>query len=252
MQYLRILLRGVLIVILLIDIVSRLLFRPLVFGYNLNWALGARRKWAIRTMKSLGIQLEVDGNPPSGNHIFVGNHRGYLDPIIVLRDVLAIPVAKSEVASWPLIGKGAKASGIMFVKRDSKISRADTLDAMKEVIKSGYPVLVYPEGTTHTQPTTIEFRQGAFKMAFREGFTVVPMALEFEDINDAWIGEETFFQHFVRCFGRPVTRIKIGYGQPIKVDELAPVVAKTRNWIDQKLLKFREEFEQNQFTPTQL
>lgn len=231
-----------------IHVVGSLLFEATILRYDLNRLLSTRRKWAVRTLKNIGVQIEIQGSPPEGNHIYLGNHRSYLDPIVVLCNLKAVPVAKAEVASWPLIGYGAKISGIMFVRRESKTSRANTLDAMKEVLQSGYSVLVYPEGTTHTLPHTMDFRLGAFKLAAKEGFRVVPIAMDYEDINDAWIGEEGFAEHFLRCFGRPVSRIKIAYGEPVEVDNPIAVSKEIRDWIDKKLTLFRLEFEQKKFT----
>lgn len=250
MRKLRALVRGILLIFSLINTVFRLGVRPLFYGFNLPWALKIRRLWVLRTINLLGIKIEVQGIPPEGTFVFVGNHRSYIDPIVVLRDVKALPVAKAEVASWPLIGYGAKVSGVMYVKRESKRSRADTLDVMKEVLISGYSVLVYPEGTTHTLPHTMEFRQGAFKMASREGLKIVPMAIEYDDMGDAWVGDDTFIPHFIRCFGKKETRVKIAYGKPIEIINPAEGTMQTREWIDHKMLDMRKEFDYGKFNPT--
>ncbi len=182
--------------------------------------------------------------PPKGRHIFVGNHRSYLDPAVVLRDVEALPVAKAEVADWPLIGYGAKVTGIMFVKRDSKTSRASTLDAMRKTLQMGFPVLVYPEGTTHTMPHTMEFRGGGFGLAVKEQVPVVPMAIEYFDMRDAWVGDDTFISHFMRCFGKKRTYIKIRYGQALPPgNNPSELLASTQAWVNRSLAELRQEFD---------
>lgn len=241
----RALIRGVLLVLMLIWHIAPLAVRPLFKGFDLPYSLRVRRRFVQRTLRMLGVHLEVTGQPPDGNFIFIGNHRSYLDPIIVLRDVEAVPVGKAEVASWPLIGYGAKVSGIMFVKRESKISKAAALEAMRKVLHSGHPVLVYPEGTTHDLPQTMDFRAGAFRLAEREQIHVVPMAIDYADLSDAWVGEDTFIPHFIRCFGKKTTWVKIRYGTPLVPAESQIVLQTARQWIDENLLEMRREFERS-------
>ncbi len=250
MNYILAFIRGIFLTILVAGTVTILGVRPLLFGFNLPWALKIRRIWVIWTVKLLGIKIEMTGRPKEGNYIYIGNHRSYIDPIVVLRDVKALPVAKAEVAKWPLIGYGAKASGIMYVKRESKESRAGTLDAMKQVLLSGYPVLVYPEGTTHTMLKTMEFKLGAFKMAAREGLHIIPMAIEYDDIRDAYVNDDTFVTHFLRCFGKWETKLKMAYGEPIVVNDPLEAAAESRAWIDEIVPKMREEFDKGIFQPS--
>jgi lyso-ornithine lipid O-acyltransferase len=129
------------------------------------------------------------------------------------------------------------------VKRESKLSRSATLEAMSEVLDKGFAVLVYPEGTTHLLPTTMVFRTGAFNMAVKKGYSIVPMAIDYADLGDAWVGDDTFLPHFFRTFGKKRTNVKIRYGQPmtsVNVDEL---VNETKAWIDKNMLDIRQAFE---------
>lgn len=243
MKKLRATTRGILLLCYLIYHISWAVIPALFRGKNLKHALMVRQFWVNRSLRMLGVVVDKHGAPPPGHHIFVGNHRTYLDPIVALMDVRALPVAKAEVADWPVIGYGARVTGIMYVKRDSKKSRAAVLAAMRETLKLGYSVLVYPEGTTHVLPTTIDFRTGAFNMAAREGFSVVPMAIDYADMGDAWVGNDTFIPHFLRCFGKKRTYVKIKYGEPIKSDSVDFLVAESKKWIDENMLAIRQEFE---------
>ena len=67
-----------------------------------------------------------------GPAIFVQNHKSYFDPVTALKLVKAMPVSKAEVSTWPLIGFMADYTGVLFVKREDKQSRADTLKGMEE------------------------------------------------------------------------------------------------------------------------
>lgn len=236
--------RGLLIALLIIIHVTPALVKAVFTGIDLPFALRMRRLWARRSLKVLGVKPERQGELPEGGpFLFVGNHRSYLDPIVVLSEIEALPIAKAEVGSWPLIGFGAKATGIMYVKRESKNSRAATLDAMRSTLNDGYSVLVYPEGTTHIEPATRDLKKGAFSVAARAGFMVVPMAIEYGDVQDAWVGSDTFIPHFVRCFGKKNTYVKIAYGVPIASEDPNFLLAETRKWIDENMVRLQTEFD---------
>lgn len=243
MKTIRAIVRAILFVIYTTYHVLWIVIPAIFRGKNLPNALAERQLLIARLLKMLGVEVEIKGTPPAGAHIYVCNHRSYLDPILIMRDVKLLPVAKAEMAKWPVIGPTAKATGIVFVKRESKVSRAATLDAMRDILKSGYSVLIFPEGTTHLNPTTIDFRTGAFNMAAKEGLSIVPCAMDFEILNDAWVGDELFVPNFLRVFGRKKTYLKIRYGKAIVSADMDDLLDTTKFWIDENMLAIRQEFD---------
>ena len=214
-----------------------------VFSRNyLPLALRCRRWWARRSSHMLGIRIQKSGEVPTdGPYIFIGNHRSYIDPVVLLTDVLALPVAKAEVSAWPLIGYAAKLTGVLYVQRESKRSRADTLGAMEKHLKDGFSVLVYPEGTTITAPKTLSFKRGAFRLSTKTGIPILPVAIEYFDLGDAWVGDDTFIPHFLRCFGKKRTNIFLRYGPPMLDDDPKALLKKCQDWIDQQITDIRRE-----------
>lgn len=242
MKLIRIFYRATLLICCLIFHIVWVVVPGIFKGRDLNHALDVSQIWLGWVLQKMGVRIEKHGAPPSGTHIFVGNHRSYLDGVLIMSEVRSLPVVKAELASWPLIGYGAKLTGIIFVKRESKSSRSATLNAMQESLEMGYSVLVYPEGTTHLNPTTIDFRTGGFNLAAKKEFSIVPMAIDYADLDDAWVGDDTFVPHFIRCFGKKEMLVKIRYGQPIKSDNVDELVMETKQWIDRNMLAIRQEF----------
>ncbi|MEY3053432.1 MAG: hypothetical protein RLY31_3217 [Bacteroidota bacterium] len=185
----------------------------------------------------LGLEIETEGSVPvgSGPVLLVGNHRSYLDPIIVLTVLRVLPIAKAEVSRWPLVGAAARATGIIFVWRERRDSRAAALQAMESKLRQGYSVLVYPEGTTHVNPYTSPFKAGAFRVAAAMDVPVVPVAIEYQDEGDAWVGDDTFVAHFLRTFGRRRSRVRIAYGPALTGADPAELSREARQWIDERL-----------------
>ena len=204
--------------------------------FSQNWlplALRMRKRWGTLSLYILGVQLEQSGTIPIDSpYIFIGNHRSYLDPIVALRNIEALPVAKAEVSNWPVIGYCAKVTGIMWVKRDSTSSRAETIKSMRKTLENGFSVLVYPEGTTHMDPLTHSFQRGAFRLAADMGIGVIPIAIAYREKTDAWVGEDTFGAHFTRCFGRKHTYIRVAYGPTIKGQDANEIMNRSKEWID--------------------
>jgi len=203
------------------------------------------RRFMIRlSHKLLGAKITVYGKEFKKSGLIISNHRSYFDPIVILKNILAYPVAKKEVESWPLIGNVCKTTGVIFVKRENKNSRTETLNDITAVLKKGYSILNTPEGTTHIEPTTIRFLPGAFVLAAQIGVPVLPVAIDYEDLNDAWIGDDTFIPHFIRCFGKWRTEIKVSYLKPVYGDNIDKLIAESKKEIDAEMLRFRKEWEE--------
>jgi len=194
----------------------------------------------------LGIRPIIYGDRPTDHGLMVANHRSYFDPIIMLSQTLTFPVGKKEVASWPLIGYLCKVSGVIFVDRKDPDSRQQTCDRIKDALSKGYSVINFPEGTTHDLPTTIDFNYGSFAMAAKLKSAVIPVAIDYKERTDAFIGDDTFIPHFMKCFGKPTTEIKITYFPPIYSDDPCYLLTNTKEMIDKELIRFREEWDKEE------
>jgi 1-acyl-sn-glycerol-3-phosphate acyltransferase len=239
--------RLLLFVVVMVVIYSALLFTNLLYKnrYKKIERGIVYRRAIIRILhKILGAKITVYGKEFKESGLIISNHRSYFDPIIVLKNILAYPVAKKEVASWPLIGNICKTTGVIFVKRNNKESREETLNEITAVLKKGYSILNTPEGTTHIEPKTIKFLPGAFVLAAELGIPVLPIAIDYKNLNDAWIGNDTFIPHFIRCFGKWHTHIKVSYLLPIYSNDVDTLISESKKVIDSEMLRFRKEWDE--------
>lgn len=192
--------------------------------------------------KLIGIQITINGPIPKEKCILMANHRTYYDAVAVLKDVLAFPIGKIEVQSWPLIGYIASLTGVLFVDRSDKTSRKGTIGAMLQKLEKGYTIFNTPEGTTHDEPTTIQFHRGTFIAAAKYKIPVVPIAIEYQYKKDAWIGDDTFIRHFIECFGKWKTAVVITYFDPLISDDADFLHDQTKQLIDTELLRLQKEW----------
>lgn len=201
------------------------------------------RRFAIRILHPiLGSKITVYGKESVASGLVVSNHRSYFDAMVILKNILASPVGKKEVESWPLIGSVTKTTGVIFVNREEKSSRTQTLKEVRMVLENGLSIFIAPEGTTHIKPTTIDFRPGTFVLAAELGVPVMPVAIDYKNLDDAWIGEDTFIPHFLKCFSKWRTEIKVSYLNPIVSDNAEELISLSKNQIDKELIRFRKDW----------
>ena len=223
-------------------IVAEIWLRNRLWGDNIHRSMRVRRRWARNLLRGVGIGIQTEGIAPDFPCLIVSNHRSYLDPILMLRDVPGYPVAKAELAKWPIIGKGAKMAGILYLRRESAGSRSGILRQMLERIEAGFPIIIFPEGTTSGLPGTLPFKIGAFKLAAQSNIPIVPVALVFENERDFWIGKESFLSHAKRRFMEPKIAVKLCYGSAIRHDDPDVLCAQSQQWIDAVLLRNVQPF----------
>ncbi|MDG1297410.1 MAG: lysophospholipid acyltransferase family protein [Saprospiraceae bacterium] len=210
-----------------------------------DYILNERRKWVRKIIPRVGVKLDMTGTLPDLDQaaIFVQNHKSYFDPVTALKLVKAMPVSKAEISSWPLIGFMASYTGVLFVQREDKSSRAATLLGMEKELEKGNHVLIYPEGTTTDEAKTLQFKLGAFRLASRLNIPIIPMSIEFSKDEDAWVGSTLFLPHFFKTFGKKEVYVKSTIGPKIQGGSPEELLEKTQSWIDNDILKIRAEFE---------
>jgi glycerol-3-phosphate O-acyltransferase/dihydroxyacetone phosphate acyltransferase len=165
--------------------------------------------FAVRTF----YRLQTDGPhvPGTGPVLLVANHpNSLLDPAMVVA-VARRPVrflAKAPLFTDPAVGWLVRASGSIPVHR--KMDGApqagandDAFRAVREALEAGFAVGIFPEGTSHSEPSLVPLKTGAARIALgaapRVGgaFPIVPVGL--------WLDEKDVFRSgAVAMTGRPV------------------------------------------------
>lgn len=205
---------------------------------DLQYGLKMRQKAANSIIKALNIKLTFLNEPLIGNYLYVSNHQSYLDPVIIKLWILFQAVAKAEIERWPMIGFGVKQTGTIFVKRESKTSRTETLAGIRVSLRQSIPVLIFPEGTTTDANQTLPFRMGSFKIAAEEKISVIPIALQFRNPSMAFIGKDTFIPHFYHVCYQDEILVKIAFSNPIYDENPEVLMKSSQDEIDRMLKGF--------------
>ena len=162
-----------------------------------------------------GLRVTVRGEVPREVTLLASNHVSYLDPLVILPVCPAMPLAKAEVARWPLIGPIGRALGVTFVDRDDPASRIRALRRLHATLSAGTSVLNFPEGTTTPGDSLRPFWRGGFGVVARLGLPVTPLAIRYLDPAMAWTGGQTFLPHYLRMASRPHVDVELAFGSAL-------------------------------------
>lgn len=161
-----------------------LFYLPLVSCYLLKEPLRSRRSYVIYRLwmriflPLTGIRVAVTGKEhfrKGQAYVLICNHRSMMD-IPVSSTKIPGPnktIAKAEMSKIPLFGDLYRL-GSVLVDRKSKASRAASLLAMKQVIREGLHMVIYPEGTRNKTADLLRpFHDGAFTLAAETGTPII-------------------------------------------------------------------------------
>jgi len=162
-----------------------------------------------------GVCVEVLGPVPREPALLVANHVSWLDPLVIMAHAPCLPVAKSEVARWPVVGSIAVASGVQFVERGSALSGARLVRAAARALSAGASVLNFPEGTTSQGGSILPFRPGAFRAARAASVPVVPIVISYRFDELAWTGDAAFLPHYLALLARESCPVRLQFGEPL-------------------------------------
>jgi len=139
------------------------------------------RTSARTLLDSLRIRVVASGEVPPANVpvLIVANHVSWLDSYVVNSLNPARFVAKSEVRDWPIIGTVATRFGTFFLRRGSFRDAARTVTRLSAVLRGGYPVAAFPEGTTGSGAGVDRFYPAMFQAAVNAQAMVQPIAIRY-------------------------------------------------------------------------
>ncbi len=149
-----------------------------------------RRIHTVSTFWARGIikwsplwRLAVSGrtNIQKGkNYIIVANHQSLLD---ILAVAAALPLhfkflAKKALFYIPFMGWAMACAGYVPVDRSNHDSSKKAVLRIRELLKRGLSVLLFPEGTRSPDGRIHAFKMGAFKLAFENDVEILPVVVE--------------------------------------------------------------------------
>ena len=150
------------------------------------WAVG---RWTIQPLTKLSTPLRnygVERIPAEGGIVLAMNHFSWLDPpafgSCCPRTIHFL--AKSEIHSHFGLGHLIRAFGTRSVRRGE--SDRDAVRAMREIVRDGFPLGLFVEGTRQKSGVPGEAMPGAGMVALQEEVPVIPAAIHGSQYWQPW------------------------------------------------------------------
>jgi len=147
-----------------------------------TYAYTVVQQWSANRVKDAGAKIFVHGReniPSDGNMLFVGNHQSNFDFALLLAE-LNVPVgfiAKVELLKIPLIRDWMDLIHCLFMDRSDMKQQLKTIIEGIGLLKNGYSLIVFPEGTRSKDGKVAEFKAGTFKLAIKSKVPIVPFTI---------------------------------------------------------------------------
>lgn len=138
--------------------------------------------WARSLLKLSGCEIEVIGKeniPKDKNVLFVSNHQGNFDIPILLAHIEKPKafIAKKELEKLPLVNRWMKAMNCIFMDRKSPRESIKSILTGIELLKDGYSLVLFPEGTRSEDGKLREFKPGGLKLATKSKVPIIPVTI---------------------------------------------------------------------------
>jgi 1-acyl-sn-glycerol-3-phosphate acyltransferase len=115
---------------------------------------------------------------PQRPHVFVANHGSYTDVFLIVRLPCEMKwLAKKSIFRIPLLGWQMRVAGDIPIVRGDREDAHRAMGEMRDRLRSGVSIILFPEGTRSPDGSLGEFRAGAFRLAIEAGVDVVPLAI---------------------------------------------------------------------------
>lgn len=181
------------------------------------------RWWSVKMLRTMGIEIDVEGALEPGGTLLVANHISWLD-ITALHAVVphARFVSKADVKAWPLLSQLAHGAGTLYLERERKRDALRVVHLMAGALAAGDTVAVFPEGTTSDGRALLPFHANLLQAAIATSAKVQPVALRFSDavlpVSAAveFVGATTLLQSLwrVACSEGLVARVALLPARP--------------------------------------
>lgn len=177
----------------------------------------------------IGLRLRVVGAPaPDHPTLFLSNHSSWLDIPVLGATLEAAFVSKAEVGEWPVVRTVARLGRTVFVSR-SRGRTGDEARAMRDRLREGGSLILFPEGTSNDGTRVLPFRSSFLAVA-DAATRVQPVSVVYDRVGGlpagrrdrpdyAWYGDMEIGSHFWRLVHRPPAQVTVLLHPPVDPKE---------------------------------
>jgi len=194
------------------------------------------RAWSRVLVAVCGARLTIDGEPipaalratgiahGSPGRLVLSNHISWIDVFALNAAMPCRFVAKAEIGRWPLLGPLVTRSGTLYIERGRRHAVAALNHSVRDHLKAGESVVVFPEGTTSDGRGLLPFHSNLLAPVIEVGAPVWPVAIRYTDggaATDAaaFIGDMGLVTSLVKILVARDLEIRLTVLPPIAVEQ---------------------------------
>jgi 1-acyl-sn-glycerol-3-phosphate acyltransferase len=143
----------------------------------------AASSWAMSQVKMSGAKVKVFGEeniPADIPVLFISNHQSNFD-IALFMSYINKPkgyISKIEMKKIPVLRTWMEFMHCVFMERGNLRKAAEAINEGIKILKSGYSMVLFPEGTRSKGDHMNEFKAGSFKLATKSRVPIVPVTIK--------------------------------------------------------------------------
>jgi len=190
------------------------------------------RAWSRLLLAICGVRLRVTGLPLSRplartgieggrrGRMLLANHVSWIDPFALNASLPSRFVAKAEIRAWPLLGTLVTLVGALYIERGRRHAVASANHRVRERLKDGETVAVFPEGTTTDGRSLLPFHSNLVAPALEVGAECWPVAVRYtqdaaQSTAAAFIGEMSIVASLWNILLARRLQVEVAFLEPV-------------------------------------
>jgi len=145
--------------------------------------------------------------------LIVSNHVGSVDIFVMAACFRMSFVSKSDVRTWPLVGYLTRIANTIYIDRTRRSGLAVMVQAITDRLRSGYSVVVFPEGGATSGDQVEPFKSSVFEAVVKAGSSVLPVTVRYYDVGKpsvvCWPDGISFAENMKRLLMHPRLNVKV-------------------------------------------
>ncbi len=187
---LRVLLKwcGILLILLFYLLVSGLLtVLPLSSRLRRSVRISTTTRFSGLTLMLFGVRLQPQHRErfvsTGRGRLVIANHVSYIDVLVLSNLLPCVFITSTELKHTPLLGMLAGFGGSLFVDRRRPAGLKREVEQIALVLKQGFNVVLFPEGTTSNGDRVQPFKRSLFDSAVLACVDILPVCITYSNID---------------------------------------------------------------------
>ena len=219
MGYLRLFYRliGLVLIQLIMGLVGLLVIIMLSPFQNARYTMLAHimQVWGRLCCCVMNIIIHQEGliKKHHNGALIVSNHVGSVDIFVMAACFRTSFVSKSDVRDWPLVGYLTRIANTIYIDRTRKSELAGMVQSIAERLRSGYSVVIFPEGGATSGQRVERFKSSGFEAVVQAESSVLPVMIQYlnggEPSVACWPEGVSFIENLKRLLMHPRLDVKV-------------------------------------------